>query len=399
MNKRPYIVLIISVLALVSCEQRTNNDARALYEQGKMLRAEDEHVQAMQCFLQAAHSRTNDQELLGRVWSNMANMCRQANEHQTAYRVYAISANHFFASGDSLTFAYALNNMAWEQAVMAHKDSALALVDSAISVYPQPPLTDKIRETQAAACLFLQQYDSVLFYTAPPANDYLLMLRAQAYSWLLQNDSATYYARILLPRTTNVFFLDDIYYILTHNDRSTDISALRALSSERADIQRAIGVRHGQLMQAVQLLEQDLEKEPGPWLIIAAALIILIATYMGTRYLLARKKRKDILLRQLQLLSESENLRQELEWDDFASFCRKVDYLLMGLAARLAARELKEQDIRIAVLALIGMSHKEIADLLNCSPKSIGKQKDLTARKIGVSGGSLQSKVLNIAIA
>ena len=60
---------------------------------------------------------------------------------------------------------------------------------------------------------------------------------------------------------------------------------------------------------------------------------------------------------------------------------------------------MKEQDIRISILTLIGMSHKEIADLLNCSPKSIGKQKDLTARKIGVSGGSLQAKVINLAIA
>jgi hypothetical protein len=36
--------------------------------------------------------------------------------------------------------------------------------------------------------------------------------------------------------------------------------------------------------------------------------------------------------------------------------------------------------------------------MLNCSPKSIGKLKDLTAKKLGVSGGQLQEKLQNIAI-
>ena len=34
-----------------------------------------------------------------------------------------------------------------------------------------------------------------------------------------------------------------------------------------------------------------------------------------------------------------------------------------------------------------------MADLLICSPNSIGKQKDLTAHKLGVSGGQLQKKL------
>jgi hypothetical protein len=36
--------------------------------------------------------------------------------------------------------------------------------------------------------------------------------------------------------------------------------------------------------------------------------------------------------------------------------------------------------------------------MLNCSPKSIGKLKDVTARKLGVSGGQLQDKLQKTAI-
>ena len=50
----------------------------------------------------------------------------------------------------------------------------------------------------------------------------------------------------------------------------------------------------------------------------------------------------------------------------------------------------------MCVLVLLGVSHKETAELLNCSPKSVGKLKDLTAHKLGVSGGQLRQKMEEI---
>ena len=46
----------------------------------------------------------------------------------------------------------------------------------------------------------------------------------------------------------------------------------------------------------------------------------------------------------------------------------------------------------------VGTDWIKSADMLNCSPKSIGKLKDLTAKKLGVSGGQIQYKLQNIAI-
>ena len=398
-----FVSTILSILLL--------SNPLTLYEQGKTLREEGKQVEAMQAFIEAAHSRTDDEVLLGRIWSNMANMCRQANDHSTAFEVYTLSAEHFRKAADTLAYAYALNNMAWEQATMGNKEAAIELVDSAVRCYPRPPLTDKIIETKAAACLFRKEYDSVLVYTAPPANDYLLTLRAQACSYLQMDDSATYYAQLLLPQTTNLFALDDLYYILTHNDSSADKETLRNFASLRADTQNAIKERHGELTKAVEILKQDLapQEKTKPWkiillvvlgfgLLVWAALVAKKQHRLHTQKSQFEQTRRFELEQNIRHLQETKDLRQELQWTDFQSFCTQIDKRFNAFAAKLSALGLNEQDIRICVLVLIGLSHKETAEMLNCSPKSIGKLKDLTARKLGVSGGQLQDKLQKTAI-
>ena len=406
-----YIVWMVGIMTLCCSCSRSHQDARALYEQGKLLREEGRQVEAMQCFIEATHSGTDDEALLGRVYSNMANMCRQANDHETAFEVYALSAEHFQKAGDTLAIAYALNNMAWEQAAMRHKDSVLMFVNKAVAVYPHEQLIEKVKESRAAACLFAEEYDSVLYWTRGATDDYMLTLRAQAYSYLQMDDSATYYAQELLPRTTNLFALDDLYYILTHNDSSADKEILRDLSSARADVQNAIKARHGELVKAVEILKQDLapQEKPKPWKIIL--LVVLGVGLLAWAALVAKKQhrlhiqksqfeqtRRFELEQNVRHLQETKNLRQELAWTDFQSFCTQTDRIFNAFTGKLSAQGLNEQDIRICVLVLIGLSHKEIAEMLNCSPKSIGKLKDLTAHKLGVSGGQLQDKLQKTAI-
>ena len=216
---------------------------------------------------------------------------------------------------------------------------------------------------------------------------------------------------LLLPQTTNLFALDDLYYILTHNDSSADKESIRALSSKRADIQKAIKERHGELVKAVEILKQDLapQEKTKPWKIIL--LVVLGICLLAWAALIAKKQhrlhtqksqfeqtRRFELEQNIRHLQEVEDLRSELEWTDFQSFCTQIDKRFNAFAAKLQEQGLNEQDIRICVLVLIGLSHKEIADMLNCSPKSIGKLKDLTARKLGVSGGQLQEKLQKTAI-
>ena len=211
--------------------------------------------------------------------------------------VYSFSAEHFRKAADTLAYAYALNNMAWEQATMGNKEAAIELVDSAVRCYPRPPLTDKIIETKAAACLFRKEYDSVLVYTTPPANDYLLTLRAQACSYLQMDDSATYYAQLLLPQTTNLFALDDLYYILTHNDSSADKETLRSFASLRADTQNAIKERHGELTKAVEILKQDLapQEKTEPWKIILLAGLVVGCLFGGYKIVSIRSHKQAMI--------------------------------------------------------------------------------------------------------
>ena len=411
-----YIVWMVGMVASGCSCSHPHTDARTLYEQGKALREEGRQVEAMQCFMEATHSGTTDEALLGRIYSNMANMCRQADEHWTAYEIYTLSAEHFADAGDTLAYAYALNNRAWEQAVMGHKETTLELVEEALglpmSADSRLQVQEKVRESRAAACLFAEEYDSVLIHTTPPANDYLLTLRAQAYSYLHIDDSATYYAQKLLPRTTNLFALDDLYYILSHNDNTADKEAIRMLASERADVQQTIEARHGQLMQAVQLLQQDLNPPSRPkywlWAVVLVLLMVclgIVAWRVNRKRTLLRAERSSYeqlrrkeLTQNILYLRSAGNLRQELAWDEYREVCRRTDKLFNGLASTLQAQGLNEQDIRLCILVLAGMSHKEIAEMLNCSAKSIGKLKDLTARKLGVSGGQLQDKLQKTAI-
>ena len=409
MNVRTTIgVYLLCALICCACTRHADEQAKALYEQGKTLREQGEPAQAMQVFLRAARSGTQDEALLGRVYSNIANLCRQADDHEAAFRIYAVSADHFMASGDTLAYAYALNNIAWEQAVMGHKDSALMFIDSAVQTYPYPPLTEKIIETRAAACFFAQEYDSVLYYSIPPANDYLLMLRAQAYSFLSYDDSATYYAQILLPRTTNLFYLDDLYYILTHNDTEADKEDIRRLSSARTDVQQDIETRHGKLTQAVQLMENELNRTNSPWLIIAYLCALLVCIGLSIWAIVIHRRhiklhhalneqeeqRRHEMERNIRLVLDADDMRAELCWNNYASFQRQIDKRFMGLASKLETERLNEQDTRLCVLVLLGLPHKQIADILNCSPKSIGKLKDLTARKLHTSGGNLRKTLL-----
>jgi DNA-binding CsgD family transcriptional regulator len=237
------------------------------------------------------------------------------------------------------------------------------------------------------------------------------MLRAQAFSFLQMDDSATFYAKLLLPRMTNPFYLDDLYYILTHNDAAADKETLLRLTSDRADVQKQIKERHGQLALAVHLLQQDLHPQKQSlsiWFILlivsGLALLIWLIYIAYQQYLLHAEKAKfeQARIQELnankQLLLESEDIRQELVWNDYEALRREINKRFFNLAAKLQDMDLNEQDIRMCILVLIGLSHKEIAEMLNCSPKSIGKLKDLTARKLGVSGGQLQEKLLKTAI-
>ena len=95
--------------------------AHACYHYGRILREKENPVEAMQCFINATHSRTRDYHILGRVYSNMGSICHLAGEFPLSYVMYERSADMFIRNGDTLAFYYAYNDMALELAEQKKK--------------------------------------------------------------------------------------------------------------------------------------------------------------------------------------------------------------------------------------------------------------------------------------
>ena len=392
-----------TVCCLVACGTNDDTSAQRYYEEGKALRQDGEVVQAMQSFIAATQTRTNDFALLGRVYSNMANMCRQAERHDLAFDVYGRSAEQFWRANDTLAFAYALNNMAWEQAVQGNKPEAVTLVDSALRIYPREEVQTKVLESLAASSLYVGEYDSTLFYTARMHNVYGHMLRAQAFCLLDRCDSATQYARQVVAETENPRYLDDAYYILAHCDSTENVNEILDLTSARADVQRELEQQKVQLAQSIMLMEQSMKdgnatiRKKIIWWSLLAALCVVVAALFLFRKLWKPNDRASQIKKTCRSLAKVDTMKTELCWNDYDAFCRACDERFFGLADKLTKRELSEREIRLCLLVLIGFSYAEMADILHRAQNGIGKDKYTIAKKLNVTVKDLQATLLNIA--
>ena len=406
--------LSLFLVLSVACASPT---AESYYLKGKQLRAANQPVEAMQAFLSAVRVPSDEFAVKGRAYSNMATMCRIGEQHELAFDLYRQSLNQFVAAKDSLAQAFALNNMAWEKAVLADKQTAFQLLDSALALSSSEAVQTKVLESRAAACLYAAEYDSVLFYTAPisahastpmPALDsvqnsspYFAILRAQAYTFLNHKDSALFYARQVLAETDNPRYLDDAYYILTHCDSTAAADDIRDLASARADIQRSLERNNPEWIEAMLLAQQALLPYSPPlkpktlFALIATAILLLLA--LAAWLYLRSSRRKNALDNQCRLLRQSPDIRSELQWNDYRQFSAICNKLLSGIVSKLEQRGLPERDIRICVLVLIGFSYAEMAQILFRAENGIGKDKYLIAKRLGVSAKQLQDTLRSIA--
>ena len=371
----------------------------------------------MQAFLSAVRVPSDEFAVKGRAYSNMATMCRIGEQHELAFDLYRQSLNQFVAAEDTLAQAFALNNMAWEKAVLADKQTAFQLLDSALALSSSEAVQTKVLESRAAACLYAAEYDSVLFYTVPkPALDssstsaldsaqtsspYFAILRAQAYTFLNNKDSALFYARQVLAETDNPRYLDDAYYILTHCDSTAAADDIRDLASARTDLRRSLERNDQEWIEAMLLARQALEPYSPPlkpqtvFALIASAILLLLA-FAAWLYLRSRRREKA-LDAQCRLLRQSPDIRSELQWNDYRQFSALCNKLLSGIVSKLEQRGLPERDIRICVLVLIGFSYAEMAQILFRAENGIGKDKYLIAKRLGVSAKQLQETLRSIA--
>ena len=407
--------------------------AHACYHYGRLLRKKDDPLAAMQVFIHATHSHTRDYHILGRVYSNMGSLCHLAGEFPLAYDMYAQSADCFLKNGDSLNYFYALNDMAYELAEQGKKEETLILLDSILKICNDEGIIVKTWETKAEACLRDQQYDSAIYYTSPllsqsAHNSDCYLIRAQAFSMMGLKDSAVYYANLLLLDDMGLYSQCNALYILTNDDETQDVSAVRKTAANRADTQKLIENQRSKLSQAVQLLEQDLHRKPDlRWLL--AIVVTLVITGCCISLYVYRKRRRNALLSQkvkhletvcsnletrsstavaqmrtqleerCVLLALSDNLKENLCWGNYEKMCHIVDEQFYLLASKLRNKQiLNETEIRLCVLVMIGLSRIEISNTLPYALNSIGKLKDHTAKLLGTTGKNLKSYLFKMAI-
>ena len=400
--------------------------AHACYHYGRMLRAKDNHVEAMKVFIDGTHSRTSDYHILGRVYSNMGSMCHLAGEYQLSYDMFAKCADCLLQNGDTISYYYGLNEMAFELAEQGKKEETLALLDSITRNCDDKNVILKTWETKAEMYLNSCQYDSAILiigsmlrsgYNSPTG----LLIKAQAFSFLGTTDSAVYYAKKVLDTTRSLFDMNNALYILTHDDKSKNKNEIRQVSADRSDVQKLIEIRHGKITTAVQLLEQDLTRKPDlRWLYSTIGTIVLIG--VGIFFYVRKKHRKRELLSQqieelenrnndtiaqisaqiennIALLSQSANLKEDLSWSDYNKLCRIVDLQFNLLATKLHKKQvLNETQIRLCVLVLLNLRRVDIADTLPYAQNGIGKLKDQTSKLLGTTGKNLRLFLIKVAI-
>lgn len=429
-----------SPLLSIFNSQLSTDYAHACYHYGKLLRAKDNPVEAMQAFINATHSGTDDYHILGRVYSNIGSICHLAGEYSLSYDMYQRSAECFLYNKDTISYYYGINNMAFELAEQGKKDSVLLLINAIEESSTNEQILLKTLETKAVVCKKVEQYDSVLYYTSclfsqgcyEPA---VIQLRAQAYSFLGEKDSAVYYANYVLAVSDKIYDKNGALYILTHDDEKKDKQAIRKISADRSDVQKRIEIYQGKLSQATQLLEQDINRKPNwTWLYAIIATIAFIG--IGITIYIYRKRRQHQLLSQkvnemqsksdaikLQheqmvhehadyknkllehleynccVFTQSDNFPNNLNWKDFDAMCIVIDNNYNMLATKLRHKYiLSEKEIRLCILVLMNTSRPRMAEILPYAVSGIGKFKDQTAKKIGTSGKKMHAYLLEMAV-
>jgi len=389
--------------------------AHACYHYGRLLRKKDDPVTAMQVLIRATHSRTHDYHILGRVYSNMANISHWAKEYALSYDMFEVSANMFLRSRDTLLYYYGLNNLAFEKAMLSDTASVFSLLSHITNNCHDAEVRAKTYETSAEAYLRTQQYDSALHYASILSNrdnhPLSLVLKAQVYSYLGKNDSAVFYAEQILHVSTDLSDIHNALYILTNEDQSKDKDAIRQVAADRADTQKLIEIRQGKLSQAVQLLEQDLQRKPNlTWLyaIILTAILVGGCFYWRNRIRKRQMQQQvnQIVHRQADAITQSikqhidtSDINHTLHWKNYEAMKADADLYIGNIVSKLECKKLNETEIRFCVLTMLDLSLSRIADTICYSfPSGIKTLKKRISLKLGTTPRNLRDFLFQMAI-
>ena len=352
----------------------------ACYHYGKLLRAKDNPVAAMQVFINATHAGSDDKQILGRIYNNMGDI--------------------------------------WETLDLLNKIK--------YNEYNDSYLYGKILETKADVYRKAEQFDSAIYVINKNPYNYLStnrIIKAQSFYKLHLFDSAMLYANMVLSDSLSSYQNRfNALFILTHADSAVNSNELRILTSQREDIRfYEHDPEKGKLTLAINLLENELNRKPDlTWLYAILITLLFIGTGIFI-YVHKKKKRHQLLSQQIEdlesknqntlsqrrkqieakcmMLANSSSLKETLCWNDFEMLCKNVDTHFYMLAEKLRQKHiLNEQEIRLCILVLLNISRNQIAEILLYAPNGVGKFKYRVAQKFQVEGKNLRNYLICLAI-
>ena len=391
--------------------------AHACYHYGRLLRAKDDPVAAMQCFINASHSRTHDYHILGRIYSNMGSICHLADEYALSYDMYERSANVFLQDRDTLSYYYLLNDMAYELAEQG-KEETLTIIDSIIHKCKDEIVIAKTWETKAEYYVRTAQYESAIecvnhlssLGICEPTD---ILIKAQAFDDLGQKDSALKYSNIVLSEPY-ASYQDkfNALYIVLHCDSTLGASDISSLASQREDIRYyEYEPQKEKLSAAVTILRQDLTRRPDlRWLYVMIITIIVVSGAFYWRIKVRKRqmeKRVDRLIEhQADSITQSikhhidtNDIAHTLHWKNYASMKADADLYMGSIVTKLELRKLKETEIRFCILTMLDFSQSRIAEAIHYSyPSGIKTLKKRISVKLGTTPPKLRDFLFQIAM-
>ena len=414
--------------------------AHACYHYGRLLREKDNPVEGMQVFINATNSRTDDYHILGRVYSNMGDLCHKAGEFDMSYELFAKSADMFLRNKDTTKYYYALIDMAFELAEQGQKEETLSMLDEIIKQCPDESIIAKNWEARAELYLKCKQFDSTIYFAreikdSPQSFLISHMQMAQAFSYIGEKDSAICYANIVLSYTNELYFINSALYILTHCDESKDKQAIRTISADRSDVQKLIEIRRSKLAVAVQLLKEDLQRTPDKrWILPLVSFILFILIIISLVFIWRKRKLHQYIIQDIRakekinsqlssninnltklqevhhneiyadiekaclLLQSSQDINDLLHWRDYNKMIESVDRYLYNITKHLQSYNLSEKETRLCILVLLKASTEQMVDMIPYAHSGIGKFKYATARKLGTTSPQMRTFLLNLLV-
>lgn len=356
--------------------------AHSCYHYGKLLRAKDNPVDAMRVFINATHSRTRDYSILGRVHNNMGDICHRAGDFALSYDMFEHSANAFLKDEDTLSYYYVLNDMAFELAMLAEKDSVFTILDKVEKECSDSVVLIKIQETRAEVCLRKHEYDSALYYVSEAyGNDNSSVLAhlilAQTYSRIGRKDSSVFYAKRLLELSSDPADRHNALYILTNDDESKDKASIRETASMRADNQKLLEIQHGEFTQASLLLVQDINRKPNlTWLYAVIATVFCAGGVFYWRYRIRKQqmnmhieqlveRQADTIIQSIKQHIDINDLNYTLHWKNYMTMKADADLYMGGIVSKLESKNLNETEIRFCILTMLDFSLSHIAETIH----------------------------------